>query len=188
MQQSQWVKQAAVHLYAPPQKEATLVAYGIPANSTLPAAAWTHEVKNHLKAQLPPYMVPPFIIPVPEFTVNHAGKMVWAKMPLPGQEARAQELEKPTNETEKKLQACWLAVLPIAQVGVADNFFDAGGNSLLIIELHAHIAEAFTTTIKINELFDCPTIRQQARLINQKEQSLSEQENDTNTQGHDMDF
>jgi len=65
----------------------------------------------------------------------------------------------PAGDTEQKLVAIWRELLGRSDVGVDDNFFDAGGQSLLLLRMHRLIESAFGTHLQIVKLLEHPTIR-----------------------------
>lgn len=75
------------------------------------------------------------------------------------------EHEAPRNETERQMVEIWQKISGIERLGINENFFDIGGNSLLGIQLISHIRDAFGLDIPINSLFDSPTIAGLSNLI-----------------------
>jgi NAD(P)-dependent dehydrogenase (short-subunit alcohol dehydrogenase family)/acyl carrier protein len=71
------------------------------------------------------------------------------------------------SEAEKLLTGIWEALLGIAKPGVDDNFFDLGGDSLLLMRLQAKLREVFEVDLSSAEMFQYPTIRGLAGRINQ---------------------
>ena len=65
----------------------------------------------------------------------------------------------PGGETEQKLVAIWGELLGRSDIGVDDNFFDAGGQSLLLLRMHRLIESAFGAHLQIVKLLEHPTIR-----------------------------
>jgi polyketide synthase PksJ len=70
------------------------------------------------------------------------------------------KIVKPENEVEEKIYQIWSSVLKSDNFGVEDNFFEIGGNSLLIIQVAGHIKKQLGKEIKVINLFKYPTIRQ----------------------------
>jgi non-ribosomal peptide synthetase component F len=75
-------------------------------------------------------------------------------------------LAAPKGETEQKLVAIWRELLGRSDVGVDDNFFDAGGQSLLLLRMHRLIESAFGAHVQIVKLLEYPTIRALAAFLN----------------------
>ena len=64
----------------------------------------------------------------------------------------------PKLEIETKIAECWQAVLGIANIGINDNFYDLGGNSLNVLQLQAKLINVLKTEVKVLDLFTYPTI------------------------------
>ena len=82
----------------------------------------------------------------------------------------AAQAESSSNETEQKLAEIWQSVLGIEQIGVHDNFFDLGGDSLLITRVHAQFVEAFEREMYVATLMQYPTIADLAQQMVQANQ------------------
>ena len=66
---------------------------------------------------------------------------------------------RPANATETTIAEVWRQVLGRGSVGVEDNFFDAGGNSISALRVHALICDALKTEFPVTVFFQRPTIR-----------------------------
>lgn len=73
----------------------------------------------------------------------------------------------PRSETEQQIATIWQDVLAIQQVGIHDDFFELGGNSLIITQIHSQIQEAFETELSVANLLQYPTISAVATAMNQ---------------------
>jgi thioesterase domain-containing protein/acyl carrier protein len=95
------------------------------------------------------------------------GKLDRKALPAPGSESTAQErtLVPPRTATEEAVARIWCRVLGVDRIGVRDDFFAAGGHSLLAVRLMAEIEEAFDVALPLTSLFDGGTIEQQASLL-----------------------
>ena len=69
------------------------------------------------------------------------------------------------SEVEAEVKAVWRTLLPDAEPGARDGFFDAGGNSLLVIRLHERLNARWPGVFSVVDLFVCATIAEQARKI-----------------------
>jgi acyl-coenzyme A synthetase/AMP-(fatty) acid ligase/acyl carrier protein len=118
-----------------------------------------NELKMYLQKTLPYYMVPQYYVQLEEVPLNPNGKL--DKKALPSihlKDALAREFEAPTNEIEEKLVAIWQEILDIEQISINDNFFQLGGHSLKMIVLMNKIKEHFDVDIKVDYLYQTPTI------------------------------
>ena len=71
----------------------------------------------------------------------------------------------PKTEIEQRLTDIWCSIFNINQVGLQDNFFSLGGDSLLAIQVAIKVSEAFDVTLTLRELFEAPTIAELAQRI-----------------------
>lgn len=78
---------------------------------------------------------------------------------------RGAEYCAPRNETETQLAEMWRAVLKLKRAGVHDNFFEAGGDSILASQLIARMRQTFTVELSAPRLFQLPTIAELAEFI-----------------------
>jgi acyl transferase domain-containing protein/acyl-CoA synthetase (AMP-forming)/AMP-acid ligase II/acyl carrier protein/predicted O-methyltransferase YrrM len=82
----------------------------------------------------------------------------------PSAEAAPRAAERATD-AEARVAGLWKRVLSLNEVGLDDNFFESGGQSLLLAQLHGQLQEAFGHTFPLVELFRNPTVRAQARYL-----------------------
>jgi amino acid adenylation domain-containing protein len=103
----------------------------------------TAELKDYLKARLPEYMVPAHFMLLPRLPMNNSGKVDRKALPRPNFDELVEKTEyiAPTTELEKGLAAVWIEVLGIKQIGLLDNFFALGGDSISAIRVVARAAE-----------------------------------------------
>ena len=119
-----------------PRLLAWVVAAG--ADASLPA-----ELRAHLRDRLPEYMVPAAIGTVAAFPLTRNGKTDTAALPTPdAARAEAAESVPPRTEDERTLAEIFAGLLRVPAVGVFDNFFDLGGDSILSIQLVSRAREA----------------------------------------------
>jgi acyl carrier protein len=71
----------------------------------------------------------------------------------------------PRGETEEAIAEMWQALLGIERVGVDDNFFDLGGQSLLALQLLSRMRERFGVELSVHTIFNAPTVAQLAELV-----------------------
>ncbi|ABX06597.1 Beta-ketoacyl synthase [Herpetosiphon aurantiacus DSM 785] len=69
------------------------------------------------------------------------------------------------SEYERRIAAVWQQVLGIGQIGIDDNFFDLGGNSLTALQLISRLKKEFKTQISAVAIFEAPTIRAMAQYL-----------------------
>lgn len=120
----------------------------------------TIDLRHHLLKKVPNYMVPDDFIQVEQFRTTVNGKV--DKQYLLGLKKKSAALSTeyvaPTNEVEEKLVEIWKAVLSKEKVGIIDDFFESGGNSLLVMKLINRISFEFGIKMDYKQLFAKPTI------------------------------
>lgn len=109
---------------------------------------------DYLRGNLPDYMIPSLIISVPEMPTTSNGKVDRAKLPEPDfAQILTQEYIAPRNKTELALAAVWESTLKIEKIGVYDNFFQMGGDSIVSIRLISAINKALNTSLRVDQLY-----------------------------------
>ncbi|GEM_PF-886567 len=128
-------------------------------------------LKSFLEARLPAYMVPARIAVVPALPLTAEGKL--DRRALLSQQAQAdrqRSVEAPENELEASLADIWAQVLKRPVVGVTDNFFQIGGDSIRLIQMQVTAREA-GFGFSLRDVFGQPTIRELARLLKTRDDS-----------------
>ncbi len=150
-----------------------LVAYVVPAQEPAPAGA---DLRGHLSARLPAYMVPSAFVALDALPLTPNRKLDRRALPAP--DRVRSELEAayvaPRTPAEEKLAGIWTQILGMDRVGVHDSFFDVGGHSLLGVRLFAQIRKEFGESLPLTTLFQAPTIALQAGHLGEggKQQSV----------------
>ncbi|MFI5618575.1 amino acid adenylation domain-containing protein [Streptomyces sp. NPDC051567] len=140
----------------------------------------TTELRDHLLRTLPEYMVPAVFLRLDELPLTPSGKVDRRALPEPRERvATGAAYEAPATVTEEALAEIWQELLGVERVGVHDNFFEAGGDSLLAVRMASRINACFGTAVSPRTLFDRPTIAGTA--IEVEERILAELEQDTAT-------
>ncbi|HXB57700.1 MAG TPA: phosphopantetheine-binding protein, partial [Vicinamibacteria bacterium] len=135
-----------------------LVAYVVP---TTGQAVEASELKKGLTGSLPEHLVPSVFVLLASLPLTPNGKVDRGALPAP--EPEGTELEAtyvpPRSELEAAVAGIWCEVLELERVSVHDNFFDLGGHSLLLIQVHARLRERFAgRNLGVVELFRHPTV------------------------------
>jgi amino acid adenylation domain-containing protein len=131
----------------------------------------TEEIRGFLKQKLPHYMIPSTFIFIEALPLTPNGKIDHRALPAPEQ-ARSEPEETfvaPRNQLELQLATIWQDVLGIQNIGIHDNFFDLGGQSLLAVRLFAEIHKSFNQKLTLSTILQASTIEQLAKAISQKE-------------------
>jgi len=118
------------------------------------------ELREHLRKQLPEYMIPSALVGLHEFPLTPNGKVDRKALPAPQADDYQQDREyvAPRDGFEKKLAALWEEVLGVRPVGVKDGFFDLGGQSLQAARLFTKIIHTFGKELPLTTLIHAPTV------------------------------
>ncbi len=116
-------------------------------------------LRQHLSAKLPKYMVPNYFVHLDEMPMTASGKTDRKNLPLPDFTVSQEEYIAPETEREKQLCGVLCELFAMEQIGVTDDFFDIGGDSLKAIE---YVAKAHTAGVEfaLQNVFDYPTVRE----------------------------
>lgn len=130
------------------------------------AASDTEAIRRQLSVVLPAYMIPSFIVPLKEFPLTPNGKIDRKALPDPSVAAQEQvQYEPPATPLEATLVEIWQDILMISRVGVLDNLFRAGGDSLKATRIMYQVYKRLNLDVTLKQIFDYPTIRQLAGLL-----------------------
>jgi amino acid adenylation domain-containing protein len=132
-----------------------LIAYYVPAEPE-PTAA---DLRALLAASLPSYMVPAAFVPMGLLPLTPNGKVDRAALPDPRGEARPATTSEPAGDLERRIVEVWSELLGTDRIGLKDNFFDLGGNSLLLLGVHDRLQKALGREIPVTALFEFTTVR-----------------------------
>jgi amino acid adenylation domain-containing protein len=133
------------------------------------------ELKNFIKTELPDYMMPSAFSVLSSLPLSPTGKVDRSKLPAPLVVAASNSpsAAPPKSEIEAGLLQIWRTVLGSETVGVDDNFFDLGGTSLQLIQVHATIVSIMKCDVSVVDLFQYPRISALAAWLRQKSSPLA---------------
>jgi len=134
-------------------------------------------IRQELKNRLADYMIPACIIGMEKFPLNPNGKIERKLLPEAKPSGSGEKVITPRNKLEKKIADIWSNILEADNLGINDNFFDIGGNSLSIIRVHAELDKFAQGRLEVVDLFRYPTISLLAEYIKSKDESVSEKDN-----------
>lgn len=144
--------------------EKRLIAYVVRGAEQQPSA---RQLREFLKTKLPDYMIPAGFVVLGRLPLTPNGKIDRKALPAPTRENSAieSELVAPRDELERKLVAIWESILKITPIGVTDNIFDLGVDSVLAAELFARIEKTVGKNLPPGPLFQAPTVESLAALL-----------------------
>ncbi|HEX7238935.1 MAG TPA: amino acid adenylation domain-containing protein, partial [Longimicrobiaceae bacterium] len=128
------------------------------ADGTAPAAA---ELRAHLAARLPEYMLPSAFMVLEALPLTPNGKTDRRALPAPEVSETAGSTA-PRTPTEEVLAGIFGEVLGAARVGVHDNFFELGGHSLLATRVVSRVQPAFGVELPLRAVFEAQTVAELA--------------------------
>ncbi len=137
--------------------ETCLVAYVV-ASEQGPTTA--SQLRSYLLERLPTAMVPSAFVFLGSLPLTPNGKLDRKALPKPDHRSSEPERDfiSPRTELEKIVADVWAEVLKVERIGVHDNFFDAGGHSLLAIQTFSRIRVALQVDLSVRALFEKPTV------------------------------
>ncbi|MEV6166563.1 amino acid adenylation domain-containing protein [Streptomyces sp. NPDC052052] len=121
------------------------------------------ELRAYLAERLPEYMVPAHVTILDTLPHLPNGKIDRKKLPEPDMRTGAGEYVAPSGETERVLVEAWAEVLGVDRVGVRDNFFDLGGDSIRSVQVLAAVRRR-GLTFELSDLFQHTTVERLAVL------------------------
>jgi amino acid adenylation domain-containing protein len=142
-------------------KNKDLIAYVAPEQANL------SELRSYLRQTLPDYMIPVHIIPLVNIPLTPNRKVDKKSLPDP-ESVRSKPLADdvmPRNDMEKQIAAVWEKVLERKPIGIYDNFFDLGGNSLKAVQIIMSMSAALGRDISVKLLFIHSTIAELCEAI-----------------------
>jgi acyl carrier protein len=162
------VSDATVIAKSDKQRDTYLVAYVVPA---LKEEFLVSKLRAFLKLSLPEYMIPSIFLSIDSIPLTPNGKLDRRALPEPDKQRPNlwSEYRMPRNIVEKAIAGIWQEVLNLEKVGIHDNFFDLGGHSLLLVQVHAKLKEKFKLDLSLIELFNYPTVSDLARYVMQEQ-------------------
>ncbi|HYP26768.1 MAG TPA: amino acid adenylation domain-containing protein [Blastocatellia bacterium] len=126
------------------------------------------EMRAYLKERLPDYMIPQAFVTLDALPLTENGKVDRRALPVPGQSRPQLERDfvAPRNELERFLADRWREVLGIEEVGIYDDFFDIGGESLKAAVLVNKLQQELGEMLQVVSIFDAPNIAAFADYLN----------------------
>ncbi|GAA3046574.1 non-ribosomal peptide synthetase [Actinokineospora globicatena] len=151
-------------------RDSRLIAYVVDASA--------ETVREHAKAVLPEHMVPSAVVVVDEFPLLPSGKINRAALPDPDLSGLVSASREPRTHTESVLRDLFAGVLGLSTVGVDDDFFTLGGDSIVSIQLVSR-ARAAGVTLSPRDVFEQRTVAALAVVADAKNEPVVVEEEGT---------
>ena len=118
------------------------------------------ELRAHLRAAVPEFMVPSEFAFLDALPLTPSGKVDRRALPEIGAVAAGRKAEyvAPRNETEEGIAAMWSEVLGVERIGIRDDFFELGGHSLMATQVIARVRSTYKAQVPLHLLFATPTV------------------------------
>jgi acyl carrier protein len=158
------VKDAVVLGMTSPSGSEKLVGYYTTAESP---PQKVESLRNYLKEKLPDYMIPSAFIQLAALPLNPNGKIDRHALPAPPnlRPDLGSAYVEPSSALEQQLAGIWQDVLELECVGIHDNFYDLGGDSLAATKIVAQIVKQLRLELALRSLFQAPTVAEMAAVI-----------------------
>ncbi|MET9579512.1 amino acid adenylation domain-containing protein [Streptomyces massasporeus] len=157
------IRAAVAVVHGEPRGAKQLVAFVVPQT----AHEVPQDLRDFLGTKLPRYMVPDVYVEIDALPLTANGKVDRRALVVPEQvaEESAAPYEAPRTPVEEVVAEVWASMLGIERVGVHDNFFALGGDSLMAMRAVVHLRKALGTELPIRVLFDSQTLEDTALVI-----------------------
>lgn len=171
------IRDVIVMTRAESEGEDKLIAYVVPHAEI---QLGLQELRTFLKELLPEYMIPATFMLLDAVPLLPNGKVDRRSlMQLEGERLVSQTpYIAPQDDIERLIAGLWKEALQVERVGVHDNFFDLGGHSILVVQVHSKLQDALKRELSLIDLFRYPTISDLARYLGQTEEELPASEPD----------
>jgi len=141
--------------------EKRLVGYLETRNGPPPVA----ELRDFIRAKLPAYMVPTYFVMMKEFPLTPNGKIDAHRLPAPDELTPTEgNYVAPRNDLERSLVEVWEEVLALRRIGIEDDFFELGADSLSATRAFARINRRLGIDLPLRAIFENPTVAKLSRV------------------------
>ncbi len=165
--QHEHISEAYCRVFEKVNQPVRLAAYVKPVSGAAPTGA---ELRQFLLTRLPDYMIPAFILVLDEIPLTPSGKVNRRALPEPAADRSGVETTyaPPRNFREEILVSVWEEILEIQRVGIHDNYFALGGDSILSIRLRGAALQR-GVDFTLQQLFHAPTVAELAAAVGQQQ-------------------
>lgn len=157
LQEHASVEQVVVTTHAFTQDNKQLTAYVVSVG-----AFDQEQLETYLADHLPQYMIPVFWVPLDRIPMTANGKVNKRSLPVPTA-GLAGKYTAPRSPEESRLAVIWQQILGRDSMGINDDFFESGGDSILVIRLIGQIQKEFGIKMKLGLIYQYPTIAELAQ-------------------------
>jgi hypothetical protein len=127
-------------------------------------------IESFLRRKLPDYLIPSSLVRLERLPLTSNGKV--DRKGLPAVERDCQQLRaeyiQPKGELEQLIAGIWQGALNVGKVGREDNFFDLGGHSLLLAQVHGQLCRTLNKKLPLIKMLEHPTVSSLADFLSQE--------------------
>ncbi len=131
------------------------------------------QTRSALGKFLPAHMVPTHFVSLESLPLNANGKVNRALLPAPTNGAHKQSSVPKADGSASIILDVWRKVMPGHEIAIDNNFFDLGGDSIRLVQVHALLEKALNRTFSVTLLFQYPTIRSLARYLDGRSSQIT---------------
>ncbi|NER33981.1 MAG: amino acid adenylation domain-containing protein [Oscillatoria sp. SIO1A7] len=127
------------------------------------------QLREFLREKLPEYMVPSAFVVLDELPLSPSGKIDRRALPAPDRSRPVLDVElvAPRTPTEEIIAGIWAEVLSLNELGVLDNFFMLGGDSIQATQVISRVRDAFGVELSLHRLFESPTVAELSETLSE---------------------
>lgn len=146
----------------------SLVAYFVPKGHVSPS---DRDLRTFLKQQLPQYMIPSHFLMLKSLPTTQNGKVDRKALPIPEDISMGAKegFVAPRTALEIAMASVWCGVLQVSRVGIHDDFFALGGDSLNATQVVSRIRQLFEVELPLKSIFEMPTLSELSAAVAQKQ-------------------
>lgn len=159
------IKECAVSIYEQEPNHKSLIAYVVMKEADLNQ----QRLIQHLEQILPKYMIPRQFVELERLPRNSNGKIDKKRLPKPQIKYSKTLIEgDDTNEIQSRLIEIWKKEFQLESIGIQDNFFDLGGDSITMMKMVEDIYNIFKVEISIEDILECENVEELSAFIEKK--------------------
>jgi amino acid adenylation domain-containing protein len=145
-----------------------LAAYFVPEQGHAPKIG---QLRSYLNQKIPSYMLPSSFVQLEKLPLTAGGKVDRKSLPQPGSSRPTLDVRyvEASTAVEKVLSSLWTEVMGVDAVGIHDNFWELGGDSLLAAQIVSRVNESFSQEVSPKILLEAPTVAELSALVIERE-------------------
>jgi amino acid adenylation domain-containing protein len=163
------IREAVVLTHEDSPGDARLIGYLVPSEGSIDLPG----LREWLLRRLPEYMIPAAWVMLDALPIGSSGKLDRRSLPIAARAVAHEPYVEASTDLQRDLASLWKQVLKIDRLGIRDNFFALGGDSLLLVSLHSALEERYAKGLALVDLFTYPTIETLSSVLDARVQAPS---------------